>query len=54
MLQIFGESMLIATRMDSHLPDYRRTPARPIRDEVEAEEPRARRRGWLHIAGILL
>ena len=52
MLQILGESMLIATRMDG-FPDGRREgPARPLPREPEA--PRERRRGWLHLAGLLL
>lgn len=52
MLQVLGEAMLTATRTERYLYDPRRDEARPLLKE--AESPQARRRGWLHFAGILL
>ncbi|MDH3262865.1 MAG: hypothetical protein OEM24_02580 [Paracoccaceae bacterium] len=52
MLQILGEAMMIATRMDDGLNDHRSRPARPL--PHEPAEPRERRRGWLHLSGLLL
>lgn len=53
MLQIIGQSMLIATRMDGW-PDGRRHDASARPQPEEAEAPRSIRRGWLNMAGILL
>ncbi len=44
--------MLIATRMDGFVDGRRTGPARPLPHEAEA--PRERRRGWLHLSGLLL
>ncbi len=52
MLQILGDSLLIATRMDRVGADHRHRSARPPAKEPEAAA--ARRRGWLHFSGILL
>lgn len=51
MLQILGETLMIATRTDLRRDDHRRQPPRPLPRETEAG--RAGRRGWLRIAGLL-
>lgn len=48
MLQIIGETMLLATRMDRRYD----TPARPPRRAPQDTE--TRRRAWLRISGLLM
>jgi hypothetical protein len=52
MLQILGDTMLIATRMDGYTHQRQAHAARSL--PREQEEPRERRRGWFRIAGLLL
>ena len=49
MLQILGDSLMIATRMDARLYRHPQTPARPPAEEPEAMS--TRRKGWLRLAG---
>lgn len=51
MLQIFADSMMVATRMDGWSGAPRLRPARPRPDAQEdASEPRS---GWLRLGGLL-
>jgi hypothetical protein len=52
MLQILGQTMMIATRMDGFYDTPGQRPARPLPEEPAGT--RERRRGWLRVSGLLL
>lgn len=52
MLQILGQTMMIATRMEGRYDAQDQRPARPLPQEPAGT--RERRRGWLRMSGLLL
>lgn len=52
MLEILGQAMLIATRMEPPHGDHGSLRARPT--QSENDNHRARRRGWLRLTGLRL